>query len=180
VRRTIGGFLAVVTLQVSTAAQAEGPEIASSAPPNRPREERHWAAGLHGGLLPPIFAVAELLARPIPHVALGAFGMALPSQFTIGGELLVEYDAPEVSSGYTQLAVLHFANTSEHWERAQVLYITAGYLWKFDSGLELQLGGGALFILADKGPPCTGEFCVRFEPPPILPTAELAVRYRFL
>ncbi|HEY0462840.1 MAG TPA: hypothetical protein VGC79_01465 [Polyangiaceae bacterium] len=176
-RLCITGLLALAGVPWANAARAE--EL-STAPASKPRAERLLAAGVRVGLIPPVFTVAELLVRPAPHVALGVFGMALHERLSIGGELMVELAAPGESSLYAQAAYLYYSNTSEHWQRSQLLYITAGYTWKFALGVELQLGAGALFVLSDETKPCTEGFCLNFETPKVLPTIDLAVRYGFL
>lgn len=175
-RATSATLLTIACLAVVGSANAQQ---SSSALAAEPSAERHLAAGLRVGLIPPVFTVAELLGRPVPHLALGVFGAAVPQRFSAGGELMFEANGLEDSTTYAQASFLYYSDSRAHWERSQVVYLTAGYIWKFESGFEAQLGGGALFILSDETKPCT-EFCFQFVQPTVLPTFDLALRYRFL
>lgn len=147
--------------------------------PEAPAREPLVGVGVRFGFLPPILTVAEAVVRPMPHVALAAFGMAVRQRFTLGGSIAFEAAEPGCDTPYLQLAYAFYSASGSSWERSEVGYVTAGYLWKSTSGLDLQLGGGALFVLADERPPCTG-YCFEFKVPPILPTLELSGHFRFL
>jgi len=190
-RKTIRLFsaalLAVTAFKSESVANAQvedpKPEIEQTRPaearPERARPEEHLAAGVRLGFMPPVFTVAELLVRPTPHFALGIFGVPLHERYTVGGELMLEMAEPGYSTVYVQGAYLYYADTSASAERSQVLYFTAGYLWKFDVGLELQLGAGALIVVTDETGSCASD-CSELDDPMLLPTIDLALRYRFL
>lgn len=151
---------------------------ASAAPDGGAEAEHHLAVGVRGGIVPPALFVVELLARPLPHLALGAFGMALSDKSSLGGEVMVETEAPGASTPYLQLAYLHYSDKGPRQERSDVAYATAGYIWKSARG-EAQLGGGLLFILSEELAPCDpGTFiCIGRIGPPVLPTVDLAFRF---
>jgi hypothetical protein len=187
-RLVSAGLLALAWLEVASVAKAQvidqpqEPEHSHEVehtPPVPARREGLFAAGVRVGFMPPLFTVAELLVRPTPHFALGAFGMAWHEQFTVGAELLLEASEPGYSTIYVQGAYLYYADTASYGERSNVLYFTAGYIWKFDVALELQLGAGALLVVSDEIGPCETS-CSELDEPKLLPTIDLALRYRFL
>lgn len=151
---------------------------ASAAPDAGWQAEHHVALGVRFGVVPPVLTVVEVLARPVPHLALGIFGMAVDRQSSGGGEVMVEMAPPGASTGYMQLAYLYYSDTRQREERSQLLYATAGYTWKSAHG-EAQVGAGFLFILSDELAPCApGTFvCFGRLGPPILPTVDLALRF---
>jgi hypothetical protein len=167
----LGVFLVVagsISERAAAAEQSDG--AATEAVPHR------LSAGVRFGFVPPIFAVAELLARPIPQLGLGIFGMAIPDKRSIGGEVMLETRPDGISTPYFQLAYLYYRDRTPRDERAQVAYATAGYIWRTRVGPEFQLGAGALFIVSDQLPQCT-EFCFSDLFPKILPTVEMALRF---
>jgi hypothetical protein len=154
---------------------------ATAAPdPDWPREH-HVALGVRLGFMPPALAVAEVLARPVPHLALGLFGMAISHQNSIGGEVMVETASPGASTPYIQLAYLSYSEQAGRQEQSQLLYTTAGYTWKGARG-EAQLGAGLFFFLSDELAPCpAGTFvCIGNVLPRILPTFDLGFRFSVL
>jgi hypothetical protein len=143
-----------------------------------------FTLGVKAGLIPPLGVAPELLLHP-GNLMLGVFGITLPgggngSRYSIGGEFGYEFAQPGQSTPYVLGTVLHYdesANSAGRYERTDVATITAGYEWK-SSRVEIQLGGGALFVLNDEVPACTG-FCFNWNVPPVLPTLDFALRYRF-
>jgi hypothetical protein len=169
-RRGASLAVALVALLATRVARAD---------PEAPAREPLVGVGVRLGFLPPILTVVEAVVRPVPHVALAAFGMVVPRRFTLGGAVAFEMAEAGRATPYLQLAYAFYSASGSSWERSHVAYVTGGYLWKFTSGLDLQVGGGALFVLADELPPCTG-FCIELKVPPILPTLDLAGHFRFL
>jgi len=144
---------------------------------------RHLAAGVRFGLMPPVLTVVELLARPVPHLTLGVFGMTIPDRSSLGAELLIETAQPGKSTPYLEASYLSYHDTRPRWERSQVGYVTVGYIWRSAIGLECQVGGGAMFILSEELAPCSQWFCASFmgpPTPPVFPTLDLALRFGFL
>ncbi len=135
------------------------------------------AIGIKTGLIPPVLATPELVVHG-PHFLLGAFGIVTSDQLTLGGELGCEFAPPGKNTFYLLGSYFHYSRngTSGFYERSDAMTLTSGYEWK-GRHVELQLGGGALFILADDVSPCT--FCFKGLLPTVLPTFDLAVRYRF-
>jgi hypothetical protein len=151
---------------------------ASAAPDPDWQAEHHLAFGVRLGFVPPVLAVAEVLVRPVPHLALGIFGMALDHRSSAGAEVMMETAAPGASTPYGQLAYLYYRDQGQRPERSQLLYATGGYTWKTAHG-EVQLGGGLLFFVSDELAPCpAGTFiCIGNVLPPVLPTLDLAFRF---
>lgn len=152
---------------------------AASAAPAEWQAEHHLCFGVRFGVVPPVFAVAEVLARPVPHLALGLFGMAVDRRSSGGGEVMVETASPGASTPYVQLAYLYYSDTGQREERSQILYATAGYTWKSAHG-EAQLGAGVLYFLSDELAPCAPGTFICFNHaigPPVLPTLDLAFRF---
>ncbi|HET7787692.1 MAG TPA: hypothetical protein VFL36_17095 [Myxococcales bacterium] len=151
---------------------------AAAAPDPDWRSEHHLASGVRFGVIPPVFAVAEMLARPAPHLALGIFGMAVDRRSSGGGEVMVETARPGASTPYVQLAYLYYSDDGQRPERGHILYATAGYTWKSAHG-EAQLGGGLLFFLSYEIAPCpAGSFiCIGDVLPRALPTLDVAFRF---
>jgi hypothetical protein len=153
--------------------------VASAAPDAGSQAEHHLALGVRFGILPPVLTVAEVLARPVPHLALGLFGMAVERQSSGGGEVMVETASPGASTPYIELAYLYFSDTGQREERSQILYATAGYTWKRRHG-EAQLGAGVLYFLSDELGSCPAGTFICFNHaigPPVLPTLDLAFRF---
>jgi hypothetical protein len=48
-----------------------------------------------------------------------------------------------------QVSYLSYRDTRPRWERTQLAYVSAGYIWRSAMGLECQLGGGAMFVVSD-------------------------------
>ncbi len=153
-------------------------------------DERHPvpvdpALGIKSGLIPPILVVPELVLHA-GHGMLGVFGIATSgglgeggARYTIGGELGYELGEPGRSSPYFLGSFFHYdasANATGFYERSEMLAFTGGYTWKGER-VELQLGGGALLLLHDEVPPCSGFICVRVTFP-VVPTFDLSLRYR--
>lgn len=140
-----------------------------------------FSLGIKTGLIPPLLAAPELVVHG-PHFLIGAFGMyGGAGRSTIGGELGFELSPPGESTFYVLGTLFHYAqatNASGFYQRSDAVTLTGGYEWKW-SRVELQLGAGALFVLRDDTPPCSGWFC-GFRPiPPVLPAVDLSARYRF-
>lgn len=140
-----------------------------------------FSLGIKTGFIPPVLAAPELVVHGA-HFLIGAFGMyGGAGRWTIGGELGLELSPPGQSTFYVLGTLFHYAeapNASGSYERSDEATLTGGYEWKW-ARFELQLGAGALFILRDETPPCSGWFC-GFKPiPPVLPTFDLSARYRF-
>jgi hypothetical protein len=182
-RRLAGIFLLASGLTAVAAparAQVQGDEA--------PREHL-LAIGVKAGILPPILAVVEVVARPRPKLTLGVFGMYTSgvglgsgsARTSVGGEVAFEFREGRRNTPYVSLAYDYYHASPDafgNWEISQTGYLTAGYLWK-SARVELYLGGGLLIVLADDLPPCTG-FCVNSQVSPLLPTLELGVRFAFL
>ena len=163
---------------VLTAAVAPG----QAAEDEAPRLPVEVALGIKTGLIPPVLAAPELVVHA-DHALLGFFGMGLGGdtrQTTLGGELGYEFAGFGLSTPYLLGSFFHYDSTTHatgDYERSDVLTATAGYEWK-GNHMELQLGGGLLFLLRDEVPPCTGFGCIRITMP-VMPTFDLALRYRF-
>ena len=169
-----------------------GPAAAEVEPDSEPRPVPVKAAiGVKTGVIPPVLAVPELMLH-LPHFFAGAFGIFTGGglgnggrRTTLGGEVGFEFNPPELSTPYLSGSYFRYeasANAAGFSESSDLLTLTAGYEWKLKH-FELQLGAGALFVLRDDvppPPPCSG-FCLDFSGfgPKVLPTFELAARYRF-
>jgi len=144
------------------------------------------ALGVKTGFIPPVFAAPELVVHT-PHVLLGVFGILTgggpgggASRQTVGGELGLELNAPDQSTPYLLGTWFHYnaaPDPSGFYERIEAVTLTGGYEWRW-SRLELQLGLGALFVLKDETPPCSGWVCVKMDSG-VAPAFDLAARYRF-
>src|SRR3954471_13374835 len=130
------GDVAVRSVSLMAACLCAG--AASAAPDLDWQAEHHLAFGVRIGFVPPVLAVAEALARPVPHLALGVFGMAVSRQSSGGAEVIVEPGSRSSSTPYIQLAYLYYNDEGPRQERSQLLYATAGDTWKSTHG-ELQL-----------------------------------------
>jgi hypothetical protein len=154
----------------------------SAAENEAPRRPIGVALGIKTGVIPPALAAPELVVHA-EHALLGLFGMALggdTSRTTLGGELGYEFTEFGLSTPYLLGALFHYDSTTHAtgaYERSDMFTLTGGYEWK-GRHVELQLGGGVLFLLHDELPPCTGWGCIRITIP-VLPTFDLALRYRF-
>ncbi len=163
--------------------------------PTRPSEPRipvdkHFAVGLHAGAIPPIFVVPALWIRPIQHFAVGVLGMYLPkteaepTRWTVGGHVRVDFtngnkDSMYCSFGYYRYreeAVRDSLGLIASGVTTTILPLTFGYLWR-GRFVEGQLGGGVLFWSEHRD--VHTSFGFGFDTPPILPTLEAALRYRF-
>jgi hypothetical protein len=151
--------------------------------------DRNVAVGVKLGIIPPIFTVAELVVRPAPHLALGIFGIVTPAvgignggtRTSVGGELIYEVNEGRRGGAYLSLAYGYYhaaLDASGFYETSHTLYATGGYVWKFQY-VEVYCGGGFLILMMNETPPCTG-FCIDGDPPPVLPTTELGLRFGFL
>lgn len=151
--------------------------------------ERRLALGLKVGLIPPVLATGEVLLRPVPHLALGVFGIVTGggigkggTRVTLGGEAIYEFEVARRSSAYVSGSYAYYHAAREpngDFETSQMLYATAGYTWKW-SRVDVYLGGGLLVLLSDKTPPCRDWGCLDFiDLPFLLPTVEAGVRYAF-
>lgn len=156
----------------------------------QPPEESLFAFGAKVGLIPPILAVAELVVRPVPKIALGLFGMHTGGagignggpRTTLGGEIVYELREGRRGTPYFSLAYAYYhANTDANgfYETSHVAYLTGGYIVK-GRYAELYFGGGLVFFLVDDTPPCTGFCVLQSDPPPVFPTLELGLRFAFL
>jgi hypothetical protein len=137
------------------------------------------ALGIKAGAIPPVLLAPELVLHA-PHVFLGTFGMATGDGVTLGAELGAEFSQAGQNTPYVLGTYFHFAsnaNATGGRESIDALTLTAGYEWIWKH-VELQVGAGALFLVNDEVAPCTGWFC-GFRPPPVLPTVEISLRYRF-
>lgn len=144
------------------------------------------AVGIKAGVIPPVAAAPEVVLHA-RQVMLGLFGIALPAgvgrnaaQTTLGAELGFEFAEPGSNTPYVLGSYFHYDASTDpagRYERSDALTLTGGYTWK-GKYLELQLGAGALFIVNDELAPCTGWFC-GWRTPPVLPTLDLSLRYRF-
>jgi hypothetical protein len=150
--------------------------------------DRKVAIGVKLGFIPPIFTVAELVVRPGPHLALGIFGIVTPpvgigdggTRTSVGGELIYEFNEGLRGTPYLSFAYGYYhaaRDANGFYETSHTVYPTAGYNWKFRH-VEFYCGGGLLFLLVDETPPCTG-ICLNSDPPPVLPTTELGLRFGF-
>lgn len=176
-----------IVLVVSGLAALSRP--ARAADPDVPPEQK-IAIGAKAGLIPPVFSVVEVVVRPAPKLALGAFGLWLPAgvgpgnggaKTALGGEVVYEFHDGRVHTPYLSGAYAYYHASTDangNWETTQVAYLTAGYLWKWRS-VELYFGGGLIIILSDETQPCT-SICIDIGLPPALPTLELGVRFAFL
>jgi len=124
----------VLTLAVLTPLAFTSHVHADSAAREEKREHL-LAVGVRAGFIPPVFVVGEFLVRPVPHIAVGLFGLAIPANYTLGGELTVELWAPGCSTPYVKAELARYWETGDYWHRYTLGYVTAGYLWKLESGV---------------------------------------------
>jgi hypothetical protein len=177
---------AIAALLFATAPAASAADTESTAPPS----PVSVAIGVKTGIIPPVLAVPEIVFHA-PHFFFGAFGIttrggvgAGGQRLTLGAEAAYEIHPPDRSTPYISASYFRYdsgADAGGFSERSDVVTLTGGYEWKANH-LELQLGVGALVIVGDErtSPPCTG-FCFDFQlqTPRILPTFDLAARFRF-
>jgi hypothetical protein len=155
-----------------------------------PPPEHKLAIGVKVGLIPPILTAAELLVRPAPHLAVGAFGMATSgvgigaggARTSVGGELIYEVREGRQGTGYFSIAYDYYhaaPNAAGFYETTSLLFLTTGMAAK-GRFVDAYAGIGLVILLSDEKPPCT-DFCVSAGPHlPVLPTLELGARFAFL
>jgi hypothetical protein len=177
-----------LTAVATAPARAQVPAPAQVQVDDAPRDHL-LAVGAKAGIVPPILAVAEVIARPTPKLAAGVFGMYTSgsglgngaARISLGAELVVEFRQGRQNTPYLSFAYDYYhasPDANRNWETSQTAYVTAGYVLK-SSRVEFYFGGGLIFFLSDEVSPCSG-FCLNSSPPPLFPTLELGVRFAFL